>query len=137
MELRQQLLQPSRSPRYTSDHGSPNTPWNAFDAAMSKVESLCETGDFAQAELILETLCEVFFERWYVESVELSDYGDEAMEFVEELGALWVMLIEGALPSERQQQHWQVSLQSWQTQLQNYGQADGLQNALDSLDRLF
>jgi hypothetical protein len=133
--IRQKLLQPAspREVRFVSDHGSSNTPWAAFEESMLWVEEQWELEDFDKAELILETLCEVFFKHWYVESVEISDYGEEAGEFVENVSALWVELIRHVSPSETQKQQWRARLQSWQMQLADYGHADCLQSALDVL----
>lgn len=66
--------------------------------------------------------------------VELSEYGDEAEEFVENLNELWEELIAQASPSKTQKQKWLVRLQSWQTILTEYSQEDCLSGALTALE---
>lgn len=132
-QIRQKLLKPAPCPRYTSAHGSHRTPWDEFDAYTLRVQEQLNSGNFDTAQLILKTLCTVFFEHWYIETVEISDYGEEAGEFVEGLSELWAELVTSASPSAKQIQKWQNWLENWQAQLDDYGQADCLQSALDAL----
>ena len=110
--MREVLLKPAKVARYTSAHGVHYTPWDAFDAyALSVQEHLEKRAPFT-ALSILETLCDVFFDHWYIDSVEMSDYGDEAAEFVTYLSGLC----------------------QWQLELDKYGQAEYISGAVNVLE---
>ena len=133
-KIRQHLIKPARFPQHHPSFGANHTPWDELEAYALRAQEQLEAENYSMALAILEEVSESYFKYWYVESVEMSEYGEEASDFVQSLSELWVEAILHVAISKSQRQKWHLQLQAWQSQLAKYAQEDCLQSVLEALD---